>query len=484
MNQEDVLIPKEEGNNERLIRQSKSPKPYAEKKWFLALFATIFIGLFGSLIFFKDVIKKNTGACKIAIEQKHLKKVRSCEEEVYPLEGGGEVSMVTILYGEGSSCPAGCIYQQYLGVVDGGYVYDFFTNRSEPDTMLSSFGSYCRDTDWERAPGAKSVSIAKSGGLQKYVWKYSYENYHPVPRAILDTEFVNGVYGGEVIVNCPPAECPHLKEVMPECVLNGSLYVFSDQIGGVDASSLEWRFEYLPTKDICSQEKLSKTERTICFDNLSAATGDEFACYKGHPGSCRKNIALQKRDPHICNEISQTYYGSFRSSCRSAASNASGNPEVCSSADDIWRLHCEGGANIGRDYFESNNKTSAIQPSQVVIHTAQMSDEERETVAEQVYDAKVKCFTDLKEAQQAPGRSSSLERFVSCPHNGEIYVNNFTYQRNYLEKELGWEDFYQGIDFSKAVDYGSLLRTNIDPDEYCESMPDNLMSICYEALGQ
>jgi hypothetical protein len=56
---------------------------------------------------------------RLVIEGKGLPNnlIHSCEDERVKLDTGEEVNLVRIQYGEGMDCPAGCIYDSYVGIV-------------------------------------------------------------------------------------------------------------------------------------------------------------------------------------------------------------------------------------------------------------------------------------------------------------------------------------------------------------------------------
>ena len=59
-----------------------------------------------------------TGA-QLVIENKGFPTnlIHLCKDERVSLDTGREVSLVTIHYGEGMDCPAGCVYETYVGII-------------------------------------------------------------------------------------------------------------------------------------------------------------------------------------------------------------------------------------------------------------------------------------------------------------------------------------------------------------------------------
>ncbi len=56
---------------------------------------------------------------RLVIESKQFPDnlIHSCKDERVKLDMGGKINLVTIQYGEGMDCPAGCIYESYTGIV-------------------------------------------------------------------------------------------------------------------------------------------------------------------------------------------------------------------------------------------------------------------------------------------------------------------------------------------------------------------------------
>ena len=65
-----------------------------------------------------DISTCSTNA-QLAIQNKHLPVdlIHSCKDERLELDTGEKVNLITIQYGEAMDCPAGCIYETYVGVI-------------------------------------------------------------------------------------------------------------------------------------------------------------------------------------------------------------------------------------------------------------------------------------------------------------------------------------------------------------------------------
>jgi heat shock protein HslJ len=72
----------------------------------------------GDLPIYVNVSECPPGA-RVAIENKRLPEnlIHSCQETPGKLDTGEMISLVSIQYGEGMDCPAGCIYDSYIGVL-------------------------------------------------------------------------------------------------------------------------------------------------------------------------------------------------------------------------------------------------------------------------------------------------------------------------------------------------------------------------------
>jgi heat shock protein HslJ len=81
-------------------------------------------------------------ATQSVIESKGLPNnlIHSCKEEPVKLDTGGEVNLVTIDYGEGMDCPAGCGYEAYVGVI------------SKDQTLIDLPGGSIENDMWGRLP--------------------------------------------------------------------------------------------------------------------------------------------------------------------------------------------------------------------------------------------------------------------------------------------------------------------------------------------
>ncbi len=141
-----------------------------------------------------------------------------CKEQTIPIESGETVTLVQVFYGPASDCPAGCIYQHYLGL---------FTDGDQVLRDLPLEGVYPRGLEsaaWRNPPlnswresGCEDVLVETTTKVSKR----------------------NGHYGW--LLEYAELRCVHLQGA-------GNLFIYIDEQGNEvwDSSQLTWG-EIVPT---------------------------------------------------------------------------------------------------------------------------------------------------------------------------------------------------------------------------------------------
>jgi len=220
-----------------------------------------------------------TGSARAAIEAKNLQDIHFCNVENFDIEGE-EFDYMSISYGPGMDCPAGCIYAHYEGLVDSeGKVYDFYALPNPFYALVSKYGTVCASFDYGKndLPHYQR-RIIRDG--KTFHWQLVFQNLDAK-----QTRKDSGYYADY------------------QCIINGKLDFLSSSSNYFDDSQLTVRPLYPDCLTLTDNQK-----RGLCLLEDARIKQDVSLCIKYvSADSCYSAVALSALDESLCKNIGDDY---------------------------------------------------------------------------------------------------------------------------------------------------------------------------------
>jgi hypothetical protein len=179
--------------------------------WIIVIPAILIGGYY--LFFVKSVISATSCSqeAQQVIQEKNLSSPRHCDVETIKIDNEN-AKLVTIEYGPGMDCPAGCIYESYTGIFKDDTLVDFIAAPNLFHLILDKYEESCASFDYySDKPSFKKYITQRNG---EYFWLYDFKDFVPEDN-LGEYKFIES----------------ELKSRPTKCVLNGTLAVTSIRNG-------------------------------------------------------------------------------------------------------------------------------------------------------------------------------------------------------------------------------------------------------------
>lgn len=157
------------------------------KKRYLAIIFLLLIILLGVLIiYFAFSVKlgdtplpaidvdKHT-KCGQVVSEKSLDNVVRCNETSYVVDNKN-ITLVEVVYGPPKSCPTGCLYNNYVAILDSGGIHDFNPAPNLFHIILDEYDEECARFNYYDNSKFFKRHIIKINEV--YYWAYEFSNFN------------------------------------------------------------------------------------------------------------------------------------------------------------------------------------------------------------------------------------------------------------------------------------------------------------------